>query len=121
MKIKWKNFIRNLPHIHIGVKLHLNYFYAKISGKYQKFDICVAFPSIEDGIKACGKIEKKSGIPIPVPDEIIEECGIAILTDKRHLSGILKSISGIPIKGVYRRKEGKFVEKVDIQGLPSTF
>lgn len=114
MKIKWKNFIRNFPLIHIGVKLHLNYFYAKISGKYQKFDICVAFSSIEDGIKGCKKIKKDLGIPIPVPDEIIEECGIAILTDMEHLNEILKSISVIPIKGVYRRKEGKFVEKVDI-------
>jgi len=114
VKIKWKNFIRNLPHIHIGVKLHLNYFFARISGKYKKFDICVAFPSIEDGIKACKKIEKESGIPIPVPDEIIGECGIAILTDREHLDKILKSIQGIPLKGIYIRREGKFVEKEDI-------
>ncbi len=113
MRINIKNFITNLPHIHIGIKLHFNYLCASLKGELKKLDYCIAFPSIEEGIKALKRIEKPC-ISIPIPDEIMEECGIAILCDEENLKPTLEKLGDVKILGIYRRKSGKFTEKISI-------
>jgi len=112
MGIKPENFVRNLPHLPLGVRLHINYFLARITGKYKKLKYCVAFQSIEDGIRGL-KLSKGLGIGIPVPDEIKEECGVAILSDEEHLKELLSKVKELKLIGVFKREEGGF-RKVDL-------
>ena len=111
MRINPRSFIRNLPHLPLGIRLHINYYFAKISGKYKKLNICVAYDSIEEGIEGI-KRAGRYGVPVPVPDEIREECGVAILTDEKHLKKVLEMSRGLKLIGVFRRKDKKFSERI---------
>ncbi len=97
----------------MGIRLHINYFVAKLTGNIKRLEYCIAFPNIEEGLKGMKRV-KKPCIAVPIPDEIKEECGIAILCDRENLKPMLNNLEGIEILGVYRRKDGKFIESVSI-------
>jgi len=111
VRINVRNFIKNLPHIHIGIKLHFNYLRAYLTGEIRRLDHCIAFPDIDEGLRALKRV-KSPCVAVPVPDEIKEECGIAILCDEESLRKTLRELKDVRILGVYRRKEGKFTERV---------
>ena len=111
MRINLRNFVRNLPHLPLGIRLHINYYFAKLTGKYKRLNICVAYDSIEDGIEGI-KRAGQYGLPVPVPDEIKEECGVAILTDEERLKKVLELSEGLRLIGVFRRKGKKFTERI---------
>ena len=81
-----------LKYVPAGIRLHMQEiiykFTNKLNGKYY-----ISFIDIPEGLKA-EKILKNNNInfkSIPVPDDIFEMCGVAIVVDEyKHISKILK-------------------------------
>jgi len=79
--------IKYLPY---GIVLHLKEIYYKITDNLNEY-YYFHFEDIPTGIKA-NKILKNENIKsIPVPNEIYEKCGVAILTkEKEKVKNLLK-------------------------------
>jgi hypothetical protein len=72
-----------LKYLPAGIRLHLQEFIYKITKKLNE-KYYISFVNIADGLKA-EKILKQNNInfkSIPVPDDIFEACGVAIVSNE---------------------------------------
>ena len=102
-----------LDYIPTGIRLHLKGKYYELKGVVDKYDICIPFPYIPHGLKAERLIKKYKldAIAIPIPDEIFEGCGIAILIKESELEKLISIIfrHRLNFMGIFRKdKEGRF-------------
>lgn len=71
----------DIKYVPAGVRLHLKEMYYKLTNRDLNKKYHLSFESIPDGLKA-EKMLKNFKIPfssIPVPDDIYEACGVAIV------------------------------------------
>ena len=79
--------IKYLPY---GILLHLKEFYYKITDNLNEY-YYFRFKDIPTGIKASKILKNENIKSIPIPNEIYEKCGVAILTkEKDKIKDILK-------------------------------
>ena len=82
----------HIKYIPAGIRLHLQEIVYKLTNKLS-FKYCISFESISNGLKA-EKILKKKNIKfksIPVPDDILKSCGVALVVeDYKEILEILK-------------------------------
>jgi len=70
-----------IKYIPAGIRLHIQEIFYKLTNKNLQEKYHISFESIPDGLKA-EKILKNFNIPflaIPVPDDIYEACGVAVV------------------------------------------
>jgi len=78
-----------LKYLPAGIRLHLKEMIYKLTDNLDKY-YYFHFEDIPTGLKAEKLLKKQNIKSIPVPDEIFEECGVAILTkDKEEIKKIL--------------------------------
>ena len=79
--------IKYLPY---GILLHLKEIYYKITDNLNEY-YYFRFEDIPTGIKASKILKNENIKSIPIPNEIYEKCGVAILTkEKDKIKNILK-------------------------------
>ncbi len=108
-----KSFSEKVYFIMTGIRLHIKEYVIRLVGRFDHYDYCIAFPSVQEGLKAEKLIKGFKAVSIPIPDEIFEGCGVGILVkeeDKDRLLEHLRS-SGVLVSGVFRRKDGRFEEE----------
>ena len=107
-----RNFGEKVFFIATGIRLHIKEYLLKLTRLFDRYDYCISFPSILEGLRAEKHLKGFKAISIPIPDEIFEGCGVGILVkeeDKERLLRHLKE-NGILVSGVFRRKGDSFVE-----------
>ena len=107
-----KSFSEKLFFIATGVRLHAKEYFLRATGLFKKYEYCIAFPSIPEGLKAEKFLKGFKAVSIPIPDEIFEGCGVGILVreeDLDRLLGFLKE-NGVLISGIFKREGDRFVE-----------
>jgi hypothetical protein len=109
-----KNLNEKIFFIATGVRLHLKVFFLRLTGLFNRYDYCISFPSILEGLKAekCLKGKGLKAISIPIPNEIFEGCGVGILVKAEDRDRLLKHLkeNGICVSGVFKRTGNSFVE-----------
>jgi len=108
-----KSFSEKVYFIATGIRLHVKEYLLRTFGAFKKYDYCIAFPSVQEGLKAEKLIKGFKAVSIPVPDEIFEGCGVGVLVkgeDKDRLLAHLKK-EGVLVSGVFRREGNRFVEE----------
>jgi hypothetical protein len=79
-----------LKYLADGIRLHIKEIFYKISDNLKEY-YYFHFEDIPTGLKAEKLLKNENIKSIPVPDEIFEKCGIAILTkEKDKIKNILK-------------------------------
>jgi hypothetical protein len=80
-----------LKYLPDGIRLHLKEFYYKLTQENLSEYYYFHFDSIESGLRAEKILQKENIKSIPIPNDIFEDCGVAILTkDKDKIKKILK-------------------------------
>ena len=107
-----KGFYEKLFFVATGVRLHAKEFFLKATGFFKKYEYCISFPSISEGLKAEKHLKGFKAISIPIPDEIFEGCGVGVLVRGEDLDRLLNYLKekGILISGVFKREGDRFVE-----------
>jgi len=107
-----KNFRERLFLIATGVRLHVKEYFLRAVGLFNRYDYCLAFPTIPEGLRAEKELKGFKAVSIPIPDEIFEGCGVGILVKEEDLDRLLKHLKskGIMVSGVFKREGGKFKE-----------
>ncbi len=104
-----------LKYLPAGIRLHLKEIFYKISDNLNNY-YYFHFEDIATGLKAEKLLKKENIKSIPVPDEIFEECGVAILTkEKEKIKNLLKN-NNINFEiwvydGNFKKIEGKIEKK----------
>ena len=95
-----------------GVRLHIKLYILKALKVFDRYEYCIAFPSVEEGLRAEKHIRGFKAVSVPVPDEIVKECGVGVLVGEEDLDRLLEHLEGKGIKvlGVYRKSGSAFVE-----------
>ncbi len=108
-----KNLAEKVYFVATGIRLHVKEYILRFTGFFDRYDYCIAFPSVQEGLKAEKLIKGFKAVSIPVPDEIFEGCGVGILVKKEDKDRLLKHLkeSGILVSGVFKKKNGTFVEE----------
>ena len=108
--------MEQLKYLPAGIRLHLKEIFYKLTDNLDEYYF-FHFQDIPTGLKA-EKILKKHNIKsIPVPNEIFEDCGVAILTkEKDKIKALLQKheISyeiWIKQKGEFKKIEGDLITK----------
>jgi len=109
-----KNFKERAYFVATGIRLHLKLYILKALGIFRKFNYCIAFPSISEGLRA-EKLLKRSKLKastIPIPNEIFEGCGVGVLVTEDRLKEVLNFFrdKGVMVSGVYRKSDSGFEE-----------
>jgi hypothetical protein len=79
-----------LKYLADGIRLHIKEIFYKISDNLKEY-YYFHFEDIPTGLKAEKLLKNENIKSIPVPDEIFEKCGVAILTkEKDKIKNILK-------------------------------
>ncbi len=109
-----KNLRERAYFVATGIRLHLKLYILKALGIFNKFNYCIAFPSISEGLRA-EKLLKRSNLKasaIPIPNEIFEGCGVGVLVTEDKLNEVLNFFNdkGILISGIYKKTGSKFEE-----------
>ena len=107
-----KSFGEKLFFIATGVRLHAKEYFLRLTGLFKKYDYCIAFPSIPEGLKAEKFLKGFKAVSIPIPDEIFEGCGVGVLVKEQDLERLLKHLKekGVLVSGVFRKEGDRFVE-----------
>ncbi len=107
-----KDWKEKLYFIVTGVRLHAKEFLIRKTGRFKKYDYCISFPSIPEGLKAEKFLEGFDAVSIPIPDEIFEGCGVGVLVSEKDLDRLLSHFreKGVLISGIFKRKGDRFVE-----------
>ncbi len=107
-----KSFGEKLFFIATGVRLHAKEYFLRATGLFKKYEYCIAFPSIPEGLKAEKLLKDFKAVSIPIPDEIFEGCGVGVLVREEDLDRLLKFFKekGVLVSGVFKREEDRFVE-----------
>jgi hypothetical protein len=95
-----------------GIRLHLKEYFLRITGLFKKYEYCISFPSIPEGLKAEKYLKEFKAVSIPIPNEIFEGCGVGILVKEEDLENLLKHLreKGVLVSGIFKREGEKFVE-----------
>ncbi|SMP07113.1 Protein of unknown function [Desulfurobacterium pacificum] len=96
-----------------GIRLHGKEFWLRVTGKFNTYDYCLAFPTIPEGLRAEKYLKGLNAISIPIPNEIFEGCGVGILVTENDLDKLMERFEkeGIHISGIFKR-EGKTFKEV---------
>ncbi len=107
-----KSFGEKLFFIATGVRLHAKEYFLRATGLFKKYEYCIAFPSIPEGLKAEKLLKDFKAVSIPIPDEIFEGCGVGVLVREEDLDRLLKFFKekGVLVSGVFKREGDRFVE-----------
>ena len=107
-----KNFGERIFFIVTGMRLHAKVYFLRFSGLFKKYDYCIAFPSIPEGLKAEKHLKGFRAVSIPIPDEIFEGCGVGVLVKEEDKDRLLKHLreKGVLVSGVFRRVGNRFEE-----------
>ena len=107
-----KSFGEKIFFIVTGIRLHAKEYFLRATGLFKKYDYCIAFPSIPEGLKAEKLLTGFKAVSIPIPDEIFEGCGVGILVKEEDLDRLLKFLreKGVLVSGVFKREGDRFVE-----------
>ncbi len=107
-----KSFGEKLFFIATGVRLHAKEYFLRATGLFKKYEYCIAFPSIPEGLKAEKLMKDFKAVSIPIPDEIFEGCGVGVLVREEDLDRLLKFFKekGVLVSGVFKREGDRFVE-----------
>ena len=108
-----KNLGEKIFFIATGVRLHAKEYFLRLTGLFKKYDYCISFPSIPEGLKAEKELRGFKAVSIPIPDEIFEGCGVGVLVkDEEELERLLKHLreKGILVSSVFKREGDRFVE-----------
>ena len=107
-----KSFGEKVFFIATGVRLHLKEYFLRLTGLFKKYDYCISFPSVQEGLKAEKCIKGFKAVSIPIPDEIFEGCGVGILVKAEDKDRLLKHLKekNILVSGVFKRNGNSFVE-----------
>ncbi|MEO2068079.1 MAG: DUF3343 domain-containing protein [Desulfurobacteriaceae bacterium] len=95
-----------------GIRLHAKEYFLRLTGLFKRYEYCIAFPSIPEGLRAEKYIKGFKAVSIPIPNEIFEECGVGILVKEEDKDRLIKHLkdNGILISGVFKRVEDTFQE-----------
>ena len=107
-----KSFGEKLFFIATGVRLHAKEFFLRATGLFKRYEYCIAFPSIPEGLKAEKYLKEFEAVSIPIPDEIFEGCGVGVLVREEDLERLLNYLKekGVLVSGVFKREGDRFVE-----------
>ncbi len=107
-----KNFKEKLFFIATGVRLHAKEYFLRITGLFNRYEYCLSFPSISEGLKAEKLIKGFKAVSIPIPDEIFKGCGVGILVKEEELEKLLKKLKEekVLVSGVFKRSKEGFKE-----------
>ncbi len=107
-----KGLSEKLFFIATGVRLHAKEFFLKATGLFDRYEYCIAFPSIPEGLKAEKYLGGFKAVSIPIPDEIFEGCGVGVLVREEDLDGLLNYLKekGVLVSGIFKREGDRFVE-----------
>ena len=96
-----------------GIRLHGKEFLLRVTGKFNTYDYCLAFPTIPEGLRAEKYLKGLKATSIPVPDEIFKGCGVGILVSEKDLDELIKRFEeeGIHVSGIFK-KTGKTFKEV---------
>jgi hypothetical protein len=107
-----KSLGEKLFFIATGVRLHAKEYFLRLTGLFDKYDYCISFPSIPEGLKAEKYLKGFRAVSIPIPDEIFEGCGVGVLVKEEELKLLLEKLKkeGVLVSGVFKREGKRFVE-----------
>lgn len=95
-----------------GVRLHAKEYFLRATGLFKRYEYCIAFPSIPEGLKAEKHLKGFKAVSIPIPNEIFEGCGVGVLVREEDLDRLLNHLEakGVLVSGVFKREGDRFVE-----------
>ena len=95
-----------------GVRLHAKEYFLRATGLFKRYEYCIAFPSIPEGLKAEKHLKGFKAVSIPIPNEIFEGCGVGVLVREEDLDRLLDHLKakGILVSSVFKREGDRFVE-----------
>lgn len=101
-----------LKYVPDGIRLHAKEFLYKLQKKDLKAHFYISFDSIKSGLEAekLLKNENISFYAIPVPDEIFDDCGVALVVEEYEQICKLLELKGIEVE-VHHYQQGN-VKKV---------
>ncbi|TCK06408.1 DUF3343 domain-containing protein [Phorcysia thermohydrogeniphila] len=107
-----KSFGEKVYFVANGIRLHIKEFFLRLTGLFNRYDYCISFPSVPEGLKAEKYIKGFKAVSVPIPDEIFEGCGVGILVKAEDKDRLLKHFkeNGILVSGVFKRTGNSFVE-----------
>lgn len=107
-----KSLGEKLFFIATGVRLHAKEFFLRATGLFRRYEYCISFPSIPEGLKAEKHLKGFKAVSVPIPDEIFEGCGVGVLVREEDLEELLTYLKekGVLVSGVFKREGDRFVE-----------
>ena len=107
-----KSFGEKVYFIVTGIRLHIKEYFLRLTGMFKRYEYCISFPSIPEGLKAEKYIKGFKAVSVPIPDEIFEGCGVGILVKAEDKDRLLKHFKekGILVSGVFKKTGNSFVE-----------
>ncbi|ADY73543.1 hypothetical protein Dester_0903 [Desulfurobacterium thermolithotrophum DSM 11699] len=103
---------KKLSFIATGIRLHMKECFLRFSGLFKRYDYCIAFYSIPEGLKAEKYLKGFKAVSIPLPNEIYKGWGVGILVKEEDKDRLLEHLkeNGVSISGLFKRVGTRFEE-----------